>query len=450
MAPLPSRPDSIIEVDGEAALSAPSETGKAVLVGIAAILCGFGGIGVWAATAPLASAVIAQGKVTVASYRKQIQHLEGGIVAAIYVRNDDYVKPGDVLAELDDRQARTKFVVARGAYLAAFAAVTRLAAERDERDDLVFPEQLKSHTSEEPELENILAGQRQIFEARQREYRGQLKLSKQRIAQLKEEIKGLTAERNATEAMEGYAGEELVAQEELYRKKFTPRQKVLAAKREATQLSGHTGRLRAQIARAEKEIGETELAMMQLQVKNRTEIVKELREDELKLFELREQYLASHIGLSRIKIRAPVSGHVVNCQLHTIGGVVKPGETLLELVPDHDSLVIEARVRPNDIQDLTPGLDADVRFPTFKQRTTPILRGHLETVSADSLSDARSGEPYYLAYVRVDAGEFRQLGINQVRPGIPAELMIKSGERTPLAYLIQPFTDSVNRAFREH
>src|SRR5262249_28130264 len=163
--------------------------------------------------------------------------------------------------------------------------------------------------------------------------------------------------------------------------------------------------LRAQIARAEKEIGETELSVIQLRVKNRTEIVKELRETELKLFELREHYLAGKIELARTEIRAPVSGHVVNLQLHTLGGVVRPGETLLELVPDHDSLVIEAKVRTNDIQDLAPGMPTEVRFPTFKQRTTPTLQGKLETVSADSLSDTRSGEAYYLAYVRVDADE---------------------------------------------
>jgi HlyD family type I secretion membrane fusion protein len=449
MALLPKRPDVLIEADNRQGAKAPAATGQAIALGLAAILFGFGGIGTWAVTAPLASAVIAHGKVTVASNRKQIQHLEGGLVAAIHVRNDDYVKAGDVLVELDEKQARTKFVLARGAYLASFAAVARLAAERDEREALVFPDDLTSRARDEPELDNILSAQRRIFEARQREYRGQLTLSRQRIAQLREEIKGLTAEQGATQAMEGYAAEELDAQEELYKKQFTPRQKVLAAKREATQLSGHAGRLRAQIARAEKEIGETELSMIQLQVKIRTEVVKELREAEMKLFELREQSLAAQIALGRVKIRAPVSGYVVNCQVHTLGGVAKPGEVLLELVPDGDSLVIEAKVRPNDIQDLAPGLDADVRFPTFKQRTTPTLKGRLETVSADSLSEARSGEAYYLAYVRVSAEEFEKLGVKTVRPGIPAELLIKTRERTPVAYLAQPFTDSINRAFRE-
>ncbi len=449
MAKLLSSPAGPFAIDAQPSAHAPTATRSAIALGIAAVLWGFGCVGLWAFTAPLASAVIAQGKVTVASNRKQVQHLQGGIVAAIHVKNDDYVRQGDVLAELDDKQARTKLAVAREAYLSALAAVARLSAERDERDALAFPKELKNEALAEPEIANILTGQLQIFEARRREYTGQLSLSEQRVAQLKEEIKGLAAEQKATDSMEGYATEELAAQEELYGKKFTTRQKVLAAKREAAQLSGRAGRLRAQIARAEKEIGETELAMIQLRVKNRTEIVKELREAELKLFELREHYLAAKIEVSRLEIRAPVSGYAVNCQIHTIGGVVQPGETLLEIVPDRDSLVIEARVRPNDIQDLAPGLETDVRFPTFKQRTTPTLKGMLQTVSADSLTDKHSGEAYYLAYVNVEADEFKKLGTGQVRPGIPAEVMIKTDERTPIAYLVQPFEDSVNRAFRE-
>ncbi len=421
-----------------------------VVLGFAAMLVAVGGLGIWAAAAPIASAVVAAGKLTVATKRKQIQHLEGGIVQHIAVKDGDHVNAGDVLIELDVTRSKGRFAMARLGYFAATAAAARLMAERDARSDVVIPADVLIEGKTDAEVADIIKSQRQIFSSRQVEYRNQVDILDQRIERLGDEIKGLEAEKGAAEQQLALADEEAAALEALYRKNLTTRQRVLAIRREAVQLKGQIGRLSAQIAAAQKEVGETQLNRAQLEQRRNTEVLSELKDIQAKVLELRQQFRTYGNELERTTVRAPVSGTVVGLQVHTVGGVVRSGETLLEIVPERDQLVVEVRVRPTDISSVGIGQPTEVRFSAFKARTTPVLKGEVDTVSADVLSDPHSPEPYYVAEITVDRSELERLGKVKLQPGMPAEVMILTGRRTAFEYLVTPLAESINRAWREH
>lgn len=420
-----------------------------VVLGFSAIFLAVGGLGIWAAAAPIASAAFAAGKLTVETKRKQIQHLEGGIVQRIAVKNGDRVNEGDMLIELDVTRSKARFATARLAYFAAAAAVARLMAEQDSLSDLAIPSEILTEGKTDEEVADFISSQRQIFSSRRVEYRNQNEILDQRIKRLGDEIKGLEAEKAAAEQQLALAEEESAALEALYRRNLTTRQRVLAIRREAVQLKGRIGRLTAQIAAAQKEVSETELNRAQLEQRRNTEILGQLKDVQAKVLELRQQFRTYGNELERTTIRAPVSGTVVGLQVHTIGAVVRSGETLLEIVPERDQLVVEVRVRPTDISSVGIGQATEVRFSAFKARTTPVLKGQVETVSADVLNDPHSLEPYYLAEIAVDKSELERLGNVKLQPGMPAEVMILTGRRTALEYLVKPLAESINRAWRE-
>jgi HlyD family secretion protein/epimerase transport system membrane fusion protein len=409
----------------------------------------FGGFGLWASAVPLASAVVAPGKVTVASKRKLVQHLDGGLVQMFAVKDGDHVNEGDILIQFDASRVKMRFAVARSGYLGASAAEARLLAERDGKTAIDFPAELLGEAARDAEIESMVASQRQIFEARRVEYRGQADILASRIGRLKDAITGYVAELSAADRQLTMARDEQKSLEELFERHYTPRTRVLEVKREVFQLEGTLGRLSSQIAGARKEIGETELNLLQLEKKNKTDVLSELKEMQAKVLDLREQYNASKDEIERTILRAPSSGTVFGSQVHTIGGVVRGGETLLEIVPDHDQLIVEVKLRPQDVDEVAVGQPTEVRFSAFKQRITPTLKGTVSFVSADTINDPRNPEPFYLANIEVDAGELRHLGDQKLQPGMPAEAMIKTGQRTAMAYLLQPLEDSMHRAWRE-
>jgi len=419
-----------------------------ILLGLTAIAAAIGGLGVWSAMVPIASAVVASGKVAVASKRKEIQHLDGGIVKGIQVRDGDVVKEGDVLLVLDDTKAKTRHTLARAAYFSAVTAQARLVAERDGADEIVFPAEVLAEARQSPEIAQGMVNQQRMFEGRRGELAGQIKIWLQRIAQLKDEITGLTAERTSVTMQSDLADKEAAVVEDMFKRGFVTRQRVHTIRRESAQLGGSIGRLDASIAKARKETGETELSIQQLTLKRRSEILTELKDIEQRIFDLKEAYLAAGAELARLAVKAPVSGFVVNSQVHTIGGVIRPGLTILEIVPGADSLIVEARVRPLDIDDVAKGQSTEVRFSAFKQRTTPFLVGSVSHVSADAVADPRTGELYYVAIVSIPLAELTRLG-HRLQPGMPAEILIKTGNRTVVEYLVQPLLDSMNRAWRE-
>ncbi len=419
------------------------------LLGVIAVLAAVGGFGIWATTAPLDSAVVAQGKVTLAGKRKLVQHLDGGLVKMFAVRDGDHVEEGDVLIEFDTLRPAARLAVMRLGYFGALAAEARLIAERDEADELTLPPELVAEAASDPEIAVIIESQRQIFEARRNKAVGQTRILESRIEQLEEGIKGFEVERVASGDQLAMAREEQKTIEALYEKQYTTRARILAIKREVYQLEGLIGRLGTQIAGAGQEIGETQLNLAQIRKKHMTEVLNELRETQAKVLDIREQYTAAKGEMERTIVRAPSSGTVFGSQVHTVGGVLRGGETLLEIVPDDDQLVIEVRLRPQDVEEVQVGQPTEVRLSGFKQRTTPTLQGRVAFVSADTVSEPRSPEPYYLASIEVEAAELLHLGDHKLQPGMPAETMIKTGVRTAMAYLLQPLSDSMNRAWRE-
>lgn len=437
----------------EAAAPRPAATGRrahrsAVVLGLAAILTAFGGIAAWSALVSISSAVVAPGKVGVVSKRKEIQHLDGGIVKAINVHDGDVVKEGDVLFLLDDVKAKARHDLGRAAYHAALISRARLAAERDGADDVAFPALVLAEAERSAPVAQDIANQQKLFAGRQRELAGQIGISLQKIAQLKEQITGLTAERASAGTQAELAAKEAAVIEEMFARGYVTRQRVHSIRREVSQLAGSVGQLDASIARARKEINETELAIKQLTLSRQSEVLDEIKDIERRIFDLKETYLAAAEELKRLTVTAPVSGIVVSSQLHTVGGVVRPGQTVLEIVPGGDALIVEARVRPIDIDQVARGQTTEVRFSGFKQRTTPFVLGTVEQVSADAVADPRTGEPYYSAIVSISHAEQERLQ-HRLQPGMPAELLIKTGERTPLAYLAQPLLDTMHLALRE-
>lgn len=419
-----------------------------VLLGAGAILVTAAAFGSWAFTAPIGSAVVAQGTVTPAGKRKKIQHLDGGIVREIKVRDGAVVTAGDILFVLDAVQAKARLAIVRGAVQAAEATRARLIAERDDADRIAFPASLDA--KRERAVAEVVAQERRLFAARRRELKGQLSILEQRVSQLREQIAGFEAQKRAVERQIRIAERELKIQSGLLKKGLTTQERVLALERESARLEGARGKLIADIAGARKSIGESRLEILQARQRIRTEASGGLTEINGKLVDLRERLTAAKDVLDHLVVRAPTSGVIVALQLHTVGGVIKAGETLLEIVPMGDDLIVETRIRPTDVDDVAPGQRADVNMIGFRQRTTPVLVGRVSRVSADALTDQRSDETFYLAEVRISPAELAKLGSRRIQPGMPTEVMISTGERTAIAYLIQPILDSMNRAWREN
>ncbi len=428
----------------------PTSTRAPVILGLCAIVFAFGGFGFWGATAPIASAVGAPGNVVVASKRKSIQHVDGGIVHSINARDGDSVQVGDVLIEFDDARVQNRYHLAYGAYLTSLAAQDRLVAERDGLPDIQFRREVLEKIGKDPDVDRAVDEQREIFNSRELERQQQQQLSQRRIRQLEVQIEGFTAESTSAATQMAIAQKDLSSIAALFARNLATLVRLSGLQREVAQVGGTIGHVKAQLAEAEQSILETRLSLTQSEQKRRTQVVSEIRDIENHNFELLSQMQSAATELDRLTLRAPVSGHIVNSQIHTVGGVIRAGETIMEIVPDRDDLLIEARIKPTDIEALAVGLPTTVKVTAFKQRTTLPLEGRLIELSADVLSEPRTGETYYLAQVSVPAKELEKLGPDKhMQPGMPAEVMIKTGERTALAYLVQPILDSLQHAWRE-
>ena len=423
-------------------------TRRPVLIGAVIVLIFFGFFGFWAFLAPLDSAAIAVGTVGVEGNRRTVQHLEGGIVEEIFVRNGDKVAAGQVLVRLDDTQPRAQLELLRGQRNAALALAARLRAERDGSDSIAFPAELTSQ-SDDPNVQETMLGQIGIFEARRNAIEGQRRILGQRIAQFREEIDGLRSQiRSADEQLRLINGE-VADLQTLFDKGLTPKSRLLSLQRRAAEIEGERGQNRAAIARARQSIGESEIRMVELRTEQVNEVVAELREVEGQLLDLSERYRAAEDVLRRIEITSPIDGFAVDLQVFTSGGVIRPGDRLLDVVPGNEKLVIEARVAPTDIDIVHAGLEAQVRLSAFNQRITPTVDGTVTWVSADRLTDANSGEEYYTARIDLkDQNDPRLNGLT-LQPGMPAEVLIRTGERTLIQYLVSPVEQSISRSLRE-
>lgn len=414
------------------------------------LLVAFGMFGGWAALAGLDSAVVAPGVVNVDSYRKTVQHLEGGIVKEILVRDGDEVKTGDVLLRIDDTQVRAQLEMARNQYLTYLALDARLTAERQQQKTIAFPEEL-SEASDDPRIKDILVAQEREFEARRGSLQGEVAVLEQRIDQLEEQIRGLDAMQAIKQKRIDSYREEVGDMKKLFERGLGDKLRLREMERLALELEGERAGHLSDISRAKIQISETRLQIIQRQKAFQEDVASQLRDTQAKLFDLQERLRALRDTLDRTEIRATTDGVVVGMGVHTVGGVIAPGSRILDLVPRGERLVVEAQVSPIDIDKVHSGLIADIRFSAFNTRTTPVVDGAVETVSADRLTDQATHQSYYLARVAVtEAGKQKldALGLT-VLPGMPAEVIIKTGERTFLNYLLRPIQDRLAQAFRE-
>jgi len=422
--------------------------GRPLLAAAIIILIFFGGFGTWAALAPLDSAALAPGRVTVDSNRKTIQHLEGGIVKNLLVKEGDAVAGGQILIQLDDTQSRARLDLLRSRYDKLMATEARLEAEQALVPGIRFPESLTARR-DQPQVAKILNAEKALFESRRRSTEGRIRIFHKRIAQLNKEISGLQAQVAAEEEQFVLIADERASFEVLFQKGYVGKARLLALKREEAKLKGDRGEHLSLITKARQRIGETELEIIDLKKNMLNQAVSGLRDTQAELVEVSERLKAAEDILVRTDIRAPQAGVVMGLNVHTEGGVIAPGQRLLDIVPEDDTLVIEAQVTPNDIDVVYAGLPAQVRLTAFKQRNTPMLDGKLTRVSADSFTDERSGASYFLARVAIDAAELKKLDGRELYPGMGAEVMIKTGKRTTMDYILAPLTDSLRQAFRE-
>ena len=428
--------------------SVPTAAKGSIIAGLLVIFLGIGSFGAWAAIADLSSAVISQGTLKVYSSRKKVQTLSGGEVTTLNVKNGDHVDVGDVLVTLDQTQTAATHAIIQSNLNTTRASIARLRSERDGLESVNYPPDLLTDPIGN-ELLDIIEGQNKLLEARRDSIVGQTSMVRERIAQLHEEIIGLKAQETAKREQIELIGSELKGLEELFRKGHAPLTRILALKRERAELQGELGEHIASIARSKRLISEAELEIIQVTKAFTENVVTELQRKESELYDLQERLNATNYMLAQTEIRATAKGVVVGLSVHTVGGVLQPGETLLEIVPENDTLVVEAKIKPTDIDDVRVEMPADVQFSAFSQRTTPKLHGRVSYVSADSLIDQESKLPIYIARIEISDEEVARLEEKILQPGMPADVFILTGDTTPLEYLIKPLKQTAEKAWRE-
>ncbi|MFA7430612.1 MAG: HlyD family type I secretion periplasmic adaptor subunit [Rhodospirillaceae bacterium] len=423
-------------------------TRAAFHTGMAIVVVFFGLGGAWAASAELSSAAVAHGRVTVDSNRKTIQHLEGGIIRTLHVKDGDTVNGGDPLITLEDAQSRATWDLLNAQFMSLRALEARLVAERDGLDSIVFPQDLRT-TQDDAEAIQVMAGQKSLLENRRRALGTRHNILNQRISQLRLEIDSLNNQKAATDQQIALVTDEEATVRGLVRKGLERKPRLQALERERARLEGERQELAGAIVRAGQQIGEAEFEATGLDHEFQTEVAAELRETQTSIADLRERMAAAADVLKRQVVLAPMAGVVVDMQYFTPGGVITPGRAIMDIVPKGDDLIVEAKLRPTDVDTVVAGLKAEVNFTGFKARTTPTLKGNVTYVSPDSLKDERTDQHYYTARVSIPPDQLALLGDQVLTPGMPADVLIVTGERTALQYLVQPLTESFRRAFRE-
>jgi HlyD family type I secretion membrane fusion protein len=423
---------------------------KAIRVGMWSFVIIFGVFGLWSVTAPIDSAAVATGSVILDSNKKTVQHLEGGIIDKIFVREGQFVKKGEPLVRLDETTAKARYDLLKSQYIAAKATEARLLAERDGLDEIPFDQELLALEKKNAIVDDNLDSQRRLFKSRRKNLEGQTSVLRQKIEQHREEIKGLESQIESAEQQLALLADEIQGVRKLYNNgQLVSKQRLRALERQEAAIRGELGNYKAMISRAEQSIGEAEIQILNLKNEFSNEVVQELKETQVSLSDLEERIRASADTVNRIMITAPLDGTVTDLQVHTVGGVISPGDKIMDIVPQDDKLIVEAKVQPQDIDVVHSGLRATVRLSAYRVRMVPPVDGMVKTVSADKFVDDRSGESYYLARIEIDNEQLAGLEDVNLYPGMPTEVLIVTGARTLANYLMAPITDSFNRALRE-
>lgn len=414
-------------------------------IGYTILFLVFGVFGSWASFAPLDSAALAPGIVMIKSYRKTVQHLEGGIVSALHVRDGEQVRQGAVLISLDTSQLQAEREVLRNQQVATAALEARLLAELQQADTLSIP----ATTESQPRAMEAWQIEQALLQARQRERDGEIQILQQSIGQLEEQIQGLQAIIRNKQTLVRSHSEEAADLRALLKEGFTDRQRLREQERQLERLSAEIAEHRSAIAQARQRSGEFRLQILQIDKTFSHEVTTQVVAVQTQAFDIRERLRSIEERIQRSQIRAPASGMVLGLKVHTLGAVIAAGQSILEIVPDNADLIIEARVNPNDIDRVAAGKPADVRFSAFNSAITPVIEGVVEQISADSLLDQNSGQSYYLARIILTRKGMEDLGQQSLLPGMPAEVLINTGSRTLLSYLLQPASNWMARSLNE-
>lgn len=410
----------------------------------------FLGVGGWAALSNVGSAVIAPAVVGVESMRQVVQHLEGGIIGGILVKEGDDVTKGQVLFRLADTLPKANSDAALAQLGAALAMESRLLAERDNVGELIFPPELSEQT-DRPALLRAMTDQLTQFKDGRANFDSQIEILDGRVAQFNTEIEGLNQERHSAQQQLSFVEDELGAVRELERKGLVSKSRVSQLEREKARLDGTVGRNIADNAKARGSISEIKMQIAQLRQQRVEDAGQQLLDVRQKLSDLRERVRVAQSVLERIDIRAPRDGTVqnINPRIYTVGAVVRPGDTMLEIVPTHEPLVVDAQVPVQDIDRLEKDNEVEVKFPAFHARSTPLVLGHLQSVSRDRLVNETTHEPYFLARVAVADTDFPPDLKARLRPGMNAEVVFSTGDRSVISFLVRPFTDAMSHALTE-
>ena len=403
----------------------------------------------WAATAELAGAVIAKGIMVVESDVKKVQHPTGGIVGELRVRNDQHVNEGDIIVRLDGTQTKANLNVYAKGLDELFARRARLEAEKDGAQSIQFPDDLLARESTDSEVAHTLAGERKLFSLRLEARDGEKAQLRERVTQLKQQVSGISEQMEAKAQQIALVQEELKGVLELWKKNLIQFTRVTSLKRDAAGLGGERGQLIAAKAEIAGKIAEVELQIIQVDQDARSKVAEELSDVRAKISELSERKIAAEDQLKHIDIRAPQTGRVHELAVHTVGGVIGPGETLMLIVPDNDALSVQAKVSPDDIDELRTDQLTLLRLSSFNTRTTPELMGKISWIAADQTEDKRSGASYYEVRIAVPQSELARLKGLKIIPGMPVEAFIQTESRTALSYLLKPLKDQVMRTFKE-
>lgn len=420
---------------------------KHIFIGVFLLVLLTGFAGGWASTTLFSGAVIAHGSLVVESNSKRVQHPNGGVVGEVRVREGDHVKAGDVVVRLDDTITKASLAIVSKGLDELTARKARLEAERDGSDSIVFPPDLKQRQDEQ--ALRVMESERRLFNLRSSARAGQKSQLRERIGQLNEEIRGIASQQAAKTQEVTLIRRELEGVRELWEKNLIQLTRLTSLEREAARIDGERAQLVATSAQAKGKITEIELQILQIDQDLRSEVARETRDIDVRIGELTERRTAAEDQLRRVDIRAPQDGIVHQLAVHTVGGVVAAGETLMSIVPASDVLMVEAKVAPAEIDQLAVGQQATLRFVNFNQQTTPEIGATVSRVSADVTTDSRTGANFFTVRLEMAAGEISRLGDIKLLPGMPVEVFIRTSERTVLSFLLKPLTDQISRAFRE-
>ncbi len=419
------------------------------LVGFAALAILVGGLGLWAVKTRLAGAIVSSGVIEVQSNRQVVEHPDGGVVGEIFVRDGDVVASGEMLLRLDDTFLSSEQTIVEAQLFELLTRRVRLQAERDGLSSQELSARLHEVQTEYNIDLDLIEGQQNLFNARVETLSKQQEQLNKQLVQIESEIEGTQAQLVSLRRQVELIEDELEDQQNLLKRGLTQTSRVLALQREEASLTGEIGRLEAAVARLKGQIASTEIQIVELTATRREEAITTLRDVQAQIAELSERRLSLTERLTRLDIRAPVSGTVYGSQVFALQSVVQPGEPMMYVVPQDTPLLVAARVDAIHVDQLHVGQPVALRFPAFNQRETPELDGQVKNVSADTFTDEKSGFTFYRAEVVMNDGELDRLNGQELLPGMPVETLIKTDERTPLSYLVKPMADYFNRAFRE-